>query len=187
MSRKFLALLLLPFALSACGETREALGMGRVTPDEFSVVDRPPLVIPPDYKLRPPEPGAPRPQEIAPIKQAEKATFGGTDGAPTTEKSSPLAANSDALTQAVLSQAGADRAAPGIRSTIDQESTQRVSADSHLVDDLLWWRKDNAGNAAVVDATAEAQRLRANQQAGQPANAGATPVIEKRRSSWLGL
>ena len=32
-------------------------------PDEFAVESRAPLTVPPDFDLRPPEPGAPRPQE----------------------------------------------------------------------------------------------------------------------------
>ncbi len=185
MSRLFLAVLVLPLALGACGETRETLGLGRVSPDEFAVVDRPPLVVPPDYKLRPPQPGAPRPQEVASAKQAEQKVFGGKDET-SAAKSSSWAAGSSDLTKEVLAKSGADSATPDIRATIDRESAQRVSGDRHLVEELLWWRKDNNGSA-VVDAAAEAQRLRVNQQAGKPANAGATPVIEKRRSGWLGL
>lgn len=182
MPRNRWALLLLPLMLAACGETKEALGFGRVTPDEFAVVDRPALSIPPDFKLRPPQPGAPRPQEQSAAAQAEQAVFG---------QSAPPAAtpgmNGGDLTQALLTQAGAAKADPNIRRTIDRELHQTASGDRHLVDDLLWWRKDNAGNAAVVDAVSESQRVRGNQAAGKPVNAGATPVIEKRKSGWLGL
>ena len=34
-------------------------GPGQAPPDEFQVVRRAPLILPPDYSLRPPEPGAP--------------------------------------------------------------------------------------------------------------------------------
>ena len=191
MSRKILAVVLLPFLLSACGETREALGLTRSSPDEFAVVDRPPLAIPPDYTLRPPQPGAPRPQEMATSKQAEQATFsnnaGTTLAAASSKPSSMEAFNADALTQDVLFKAGADHVAPDIRSTIDRESEQRVNADRHLVDTLLWWRKDTSALPPVVDAAAESQRLRTNQDEGKPANAGATPIIEKSHEGWLGL
>ena len=49
--------------VGACGDTRKVLGYDKVTPDEFKVVSRAPLSLPPDYGLRPPQPGAPRPQE----------------------------------------------------------------------------------------------------------------------------
>ncbi|MGH7063561.1 MAG: DUF3035 domain-containing protein, partial [Stellaceae bacterium] len=41
-------------------------------PDEFAVESRAPLTIPPDFDLRPPEPGAARPQEKSTSQQAEQ-------------------------------------------------------------------------------------------------------------------
>jgi hypothetical protein len=49
---------------------RQAMGIERSGPDEFAVESRAPLTIPPDFDLRPPQPGAPRPQEKT---AAEKA------------------------------------------------------------------------------------------------------------------
>jgi len=43
--------------LAGCQSTQKALGMSKVTPDEFRVVTKAPLVVPPDYALRPPAPG----------------------------------------------------------------------------------------------------------------------------------
>ena len=54
---------LMAMSVSACGGARQALGLTKVSPDEFRVVTKAPLVLPPDYALRPPEPGKPRPQE----------------------------------------------------------------------------------------------------------------------------
>ena len=46
--------------LAGCsGGTRQALGLVRSSPDEFAVVAKAPLVLPPDFGLRPPIPGAP--------------------------------------------------------------------------------------------------------------------------------
>ena len=49
--------------LAGCQSTQKALGMSKVVPDEFRVVSKAPLAVPPDYALRPPTPGAPRPQD----------------------------------------------------------------------------------------------------------------------------
>jgi len=46
--------------------------MERVSPDEFAVESRAPLTIPPEFELRPPQPGAPRPQEATAADQARK-------------------------------------------------------------------------------------------------------------------
>lgn len=50
-------------ALSGCarGSVQDMLGMGKRAPDEFAVVKRAPLIVPPEADLRPPDPGAPRP------------------------------------------------------------------------------------------------------------------------------
>jgi len=49
--------------LSACEDLKKAVGIEKSSPDEFAVESRAPLTIPPDFDLRPPQPGAPRPQE----------------------------------------------------------------------------------------------------------------------------
>lgn len=61
--------------LSGCEGVRSSLGLGKNPPDEFQVVSRAPLSLPPDYNLRPPEPGAPRPQEGTARDQAQDAVF----------------------------------------------------------------------------------------------------------------
>ena len=38
--------------LAGCQSASQALGMTKVTPDEFRVVTKAPLVVPPDYALR---------------------------------------------------------------------------------------------------------------------------------------
>ena len=65
------AMLALTFAAASmvgCGGVRKSLGFAKQSPDEFAVVRNAPLTVPPDYTLRPPRPGAQRPQE-APLRQ----------------------------------------------------------------------------------------------------------------------
>jgi hypothetical protein len=58
--------------LAGCADFRMALGIDRVGPDEFAVESRAPLTIPPEFDLRPPQPGAPRPQEVTAADKARK-------------------------------------------------------------------------------------------------------------------
>ncbi|MFC3099783.1 DUF3035 domain-containing protein [Altererythrobacter lauratis] len=58
--------------LSACGG---GLIAARERPDEFVVQRQAPLVIPPDFALVPPAPGAPRPGEGTAAQQALEALF----------------------------------------------------------------------------------------------------------------
>ncbi len=68
--------LALPLALSACQDAKRALGYEKAPPDEFQVVSRAPLSMPPDFSLRPPQPGASRPQEGTTREQARKVITG---------------------------------------------------------------------------------------------------------------
>ncbi|PHY12892.1 beta-barrel assembly machine subunit BamF, partial [Caulobacter sp. B11] len=63
-------------SLAGCQSASKALGMNKVVPDEFRVVTKAPLVVPPDYALRPPAPGEPRPQELQPESAARQALIG---------------------------------------------------------------------------------------------------------------
>jgi DUF3035 family protein len=77
-----------PLMTSGCADFRQALGMDRVGPDEFAVESRAPLTIPPEFNLRPPQPGAPRPQEVTAAERARRVvdTAGpGEPGKQTTE------------------------------------------------------------------------------------------------------
>ena len=56
--------------LTGCNSIRQGVGLERVTPDEFRVVSMAPLSVPPEYGLRPPAPGQPRPAELAPESAA---------------------------------------------------------------------------------------------------------------------
>jgi len=59
-------------SLCACSDFKQIIGLDPTIPDEFAVESRAPLTIPPDFNLRPPEPGAPRPQENSTQKQAQQ-------------------------------------------------------------------------------------------------------------------
>lgn len=83
----------------------------RDRPDEFAVQRQAPLVVPPDFSLVPPQPGAPRPAEGTAAQQALEALFGGP-------------APRSAVETSALSRAGT--ADPGIRSAIGSPTTFTV-------------------------------------------------------------
>ena len=83
----------------------------RQRPDEFAVQRQAPLVIPPDFALVPPAPGAPRPTDTSTAQQAQSALFGAPQPRSGVETS-------------VGSKAG--QAAPAIRSTVGDPMTNTV-------------------------------------------------------------
>ena len=69
-------------ALPGCSDVRMLLGMDRVGPDEFAVESRAPLLIPPDFNLRPPQPGATRPNEVTAAERARRVIDSAGPGEP---------------------------------------------------------------------------------------------------------
>jgi hypothetical protein len=162
-----LAILATAGAASACG----SLGPGKGAPDEFRVVTKAPLVIPPDYALRPPRPGDPRPQELRPDEDARTALFGQDIGAQASEGEKLL-----------VSQAGAGAIDPNIRDKVDLESAALVRKNSGLSDRILGFGKDGAKeDATPLDAAAEKARLEREEQVRRAAGAG--PVVIEREDS----
>jgi len=164
--------------LTGCGsgELRRNLGMDRSGPDAFSVVARAPLEIPPEFGLRPPQPGAARPNETNAADRAREALLGPTARAGLTDRSAGEAA--------LLAQAGAIGVDPRIRDTVNRESTQLADADRSFVDRLIFWQKPQAPGT-IVNANQEAQRLRDNAALGRPVTEGETPVIQRKRRAPL--
>ena len=58
--------------ITGCTDLKKSIGLEPTLPDEFAVESRAPLTIPPDFDLRPPQPGASRPQEKSSDQQAKQ-------------------------------------------------------------------------------------------------------------------
>ena len=172
-------------ALSGCGGgVRQALGMTKHSPDEFLTVAHAPLTLPPDSSLRPPEPGAPRPQEGTAAEQAQTALYANTGGpAPATGTTDTNAAQSSGEV-ALLQNAGAAGIDPGIRAQIDTETAAQIERDQTLISRLVFWRTPEP-YGTVVDPVAESKRLQDNQALGKPVTEGETPILTRRKKGVL--
>lgn len=140
--------------LAGCGHAGQALGLTKVTPDEFRVVTKAPLVLPPDYAMRPPAPGEPRPQELQPESQARLAVLGQREGETRSQGEKLL-----------VSKAGADRADPLARYVVDDEFGDLAHKDKSFAEKVMFWRKPQgadpaASQSAPVDVAAEDARLK---------------------------
>ena len=150
--------------LSACNTIRNSIGVSKVTPDEFRVVSIAPLTVPPDYALRPPRPGDPRPQELRPDGQARAAVFGQDVGAQAT-----------AGERALVARAGADAVDPAIRAQVDLEGAALVRKPEGFADSVINYQ--GAGQPAAGQT--EEERLAAAETARR-ATGGAAVTIESR-------
>ena len=164
--------------LAGCGGFRQTFGLDHAPPDEFTVVAQAPLAVPPEFSLRPPRPGAPRPQDVAATDAAASTVFGANRGA------ARVGASGSVGESRFLNQMGAGSAQPDIRATIDSETRNLVVADKRWVDRLLFWQKQDVPYT-VVNPAEEAKRLRNNAAEGKPVTAGDTPTIERKRKAPL--
>jgi hypothetical protein len=169
---------ILALALGGCGEARKAIGWDKNPPDEFRVVTRAPLSVPPEFGLRPPTPGAPRPQEGTTTDQARNAVTGNRTA--TAGRTPPAVSRQSPGENALLARAGADRADPAIRTTVDREAAALSDADRSFTDKLVFWRPSEPPGT-IVDAEREAKRLRENQALGRATTEGDTPIIRRRQ------
>lgn len=115
--------------LSACGQTKQSVGLGQSAPGESPVVSQVPLSMPPDFNLPVSASSAPQPQP---------GTASGT---------TPDATQSSGE-QALLQMAGASSPDPNIRKTVDQEAATGAGSSQELVDKLAFWQ-----NSALQPAT----------------------------------
>jgi hypothetical protein len=125
--------------LAGCQTASKALGMSKVVPDEFRVVTKAPLVVPPDYSLRPPAPGEPRPQELQPESAARMALVG----------QGQAAARSDGE-KLLVAKAGAEKADPLIRFVVDDENGDLAHKDESFASKVMFWRKDKPGGVTTA-------------------------------------
>jgi hypothetical protein len=144
--------------LAGCQATSNALGFSKVTPDEFRVVSKAPLVLPPDYALRPPAPGEPRPQELQPESAAREAILG--------ERDAQVRSEGEKL---LVAKAGADKADPLIRYVVDDQFGAIAHKDKSFADWVMFWRRGQppvetvaakaADTPTPVDAAVEQKRI----------------------------
>jgi Protein of unknown function (DUF3035) len=124
MMRNILILVALAATVTACGSKR---GMSsRSGPDEMAIARSAPLVVPPDFALAPPTPGAPRAIGVDAQAAAMEALFGPGVKPPPRSQSE----------QQLLDRAGANTPDPAIRNQAGDARTNAVNKGTFLADVL---------------------------------------------------
>jgi len=96
------------------------------SPDEFRVVKKAPLVVPPDYSLRPPEAGQGLPFEVDPTRAGTTTAFG-----------ADLGQNASASERALVAAAGANAVSPVIRDQVDWEESRVIRKTAAVSDRVI--------------------------------------------------
>lgn len=159
-----IAIIVTAGALAGCNSFREATGANKGAPDEFAVVTKAPLIIPPDYNLQPPRPGAPPTNQISATQSAQNALYSSD---PATVASS-IPGNMSPGEKLLLAYAGAATADSSVRQAIAADNRNMQAADDSFTDQLLFWQKSQPASDPNVNADAEAKRMSTQQPAPAP-------------------
>ncbi len=162
--------------LSGCESARKAFSGEKTAPDEFAVYSRPPLSLPPEYKLRPPKPGEEFKRGDSSVAMAKQAIIGQA----VSRRPPPKVEGSPGVL-ALLRETGGLTATSDIRATINEEASILRSKDQAFVDKLIFWVDKKPEGGTIVDAGKERKRIQRNQALGKPITEGETPEIKVKR------
>lgn len=146
--------------VSGCSSFDEALGETKKAPDEFQVVVRPPLTLPPNFQL-------------SPENDTEIAPNTGSDAVSTAEKL--LTASTDGDASIFDGVFGTDQRISNIRQLVDEE-TLGIQIERRLPIEILFGGQPNVG--PNLNAAAEALRIRKALARGEDPTATPTPAID---------
>lgn len=208
-----LSLLFCGALLTACtgSQVRNTFGLNRSAPDEFKVVSRPPLSVPPEFTLRPPNPGeapllegdrekeaeslildrldrnydedATAPKSLLDISNHYKTDNFASGSADTALDPIMSSSLESAGESMFLSNAGADKADPNIRDVIYKDRIVEPVEEDDASPLERWLGLSQP--SSVIDPEAEAERIKDNIEEGKPVNEGDVKTIDEKEDSVL--
>ena len=129
--------------LVSCSQIRESAGVNRKNIDEFKVVENPPLVIPPDFNLLPPEQLSEKNINDVEGELAKEILFGlNEEGSDKTIQLSTM--------KNIINQINANEVDGSIRQEINEQFASEKNTDSKI------WENETE----ILDSIAESERLR---------------------------
>ena len=129
--------------LVSCSQIRSSAGVDRKSIDEFQVIENPPLVIPPDFNLLPPEQLEEKNIADAESDLAKEILFG-------LSKESDVNDLNISTMDNILKQTNANQSNNNIRQEIDEQFASEKNIESNIWDNEI----------EILDSVAESQRLR---------------------------
>ncbi|HEY2034751.1 MAG TPA: DUF3035 domain-containing protein [Rhizomicrobium sp.] len=150
-------------SLMSCDTIRSAAGITKEPPDEFAVVTKAPLIIPPDFNLHPPKPGAAPLNQTSPTQSAQAALYGDD----TAQIAASINGDYSQAEKLLLAQSGAATADDGIRRTIAADNANAEDTGS-LTDSLLFGGSDAPVGDKPLNADAEKARIDAGKNGDKP-------------------
>jgi len=147
----FAGLAISSLAMSGCSSATKALGLTKQAPNEFNILTKAPLIVPPEYNLKPPRIGESSAENNYSQKAARDALIGDIDETEPTRGEIAL-----------MAKAGVGRANQEIRVEIDGDNSVERKTQG-FASRVLFWQNgqiiDEAGDPVPLDAENEAKRL----------------------------
>jgi len=173
--------IILPILLIGCSSARDIVGLGKQSPDEFEVVTRAPLSLPPDYGLRVPIPNISRTQEKSVRDSADDLISSrGSSSRQKLSRRNRLGATSPAE-DAILGRAQARSSDNSIRAKLSSDNKTISGTDKKLIDKIIFWQGAEKPGA-ILDPEKESKRINDLKSDGKTIANGDVPVIE--RADW---
>ena len=162
MKLMYFIILSVILTLNACSTMRKSAGVTRKSIDEFQVVENPPLIIPPDFNLLPPDQLEEKNIDDVEKELAQEILFGLDESQiqPETQLST--------MNQ-ILLQADALDVPSSIREELDREFAQEIKTDGIF---QINWENE----VEVLDAIKESERIRNKNFEGESIAEGDTPI-----------
>ncbi|MDD9841722.1 MAG: DUF3035 domain-containing protein [Alphaproteobacteria bacterium] len=134
--RRYGLVILLPIiGLAGCGQLADTFGYGKNPPDEFAIIRKSPLIIPPDYQLKPPLTTM---EGLQPLPEQNKVRTLLTNAPPP-----PADTELSEGERKLLMLAGASNSSDSIRAQIDRDGQTVVPKKDNFVERLLGFGKDD--------------------------------------------
>ena len=133
--------------ISSCSSVRESAGVNRKNIDEYQVIENPPLIIPPDFNLLPPEQMQSKKIEKLDSETAKQILFGLDD-------TEDITSNENNLLQDIIEQTNNITIDSNIRKDIDNNF-----AGEKLIDKKLDFKNDEEISDAIKKSELERENL----------------------------
>ena len=160
----FLIFIISSLFLSSCSKVRESAGVTRKSLDEFKVVENPPLVIPPDFNLLPPDQLEKKNIDNVETELAREILFGLDENLENNEYKKISTMNQ------ILVTTGANSIDSSIRNEIDEQFANEMNIDK------IEWESE----IEVLDAIKESERIRNQLIQDKSIDEGETPILTSK-------
>ena len=144
MKKLIFIVTILSLFLASCNAVRQSAGVNRKVIDEYSVIENPPLVIPPDFNLIPPEQLDSKNIDNVDSDLAKEILFGLENDESSIEKN-------QTLLNVIVNQTGASEVDINIRENINQE----FAGEKSTLNDETVFKNEDELNQAITDSQKE--------------------------------